>query len=162
MRRCDYEYSTLILALLSGILLAATLSSAACSPGPGEADEVATQQTGVSRDCEVLAAVATQHYRFNNTTNPPPALKLDPDGTSWAPDCDWARYGLTFRHHDAASTKPEDGRFVSFRPPIYETGKVTVETGIVLGPLDGRGGSCQLESTGGAWRVVRCDESWIS
>jgi hypothetical protein len=97
--------------LLPGTLFLAVILSAACSPDPGKIGEGNVLRAPDSQDCQVLAAIATQHYRSNRTTNPPPPLKFEPGGTTWAPDCDWGRYDLAFARLDpAAKTRSEDVR----------------------------------------------------
>lgn len=142
-------------AVASSLVLAACGTAAEPAPGGAAAD---------GNDCAVIAAVAKEHYGFN-AENPPPPLWLDAEGANWAPRCDWSRYGISFpRIHDPSQTG-EPGRrvqWVSFKRPRYDGQGALVETGILHGPLNGRGGTCRVRSGFAGWTVASCEDTWIS
>ena len=143
--------------------LAAAIGLSACAtpvePKPGG------PVTGANGDdCAVIAAVMTQHYRFNTTDNRPPPLWLDDRETGWAPRCDWSRYGLSFRTYDP-KRQPAPGeriQWVSFKQPTYDGRGAMVETGIMHGPLAGMGHECRVISGFAGWTLGECTATWIS
>jgi hypothetical protein len=147
-----------VLTTALALVLAACAAPAASVPGgPGQA----TNQN----DCAVIAAVAKEHYRFNTTDNVPPPVWLDAAGSDWAPRCDWSQYGLSFPSTFDPNTPRGSGdrvQWVSFKRPTYSGTGALVETGILHGPLNGRGGICRVVSGFAGWTVVSCQDTWIS
>lgn len=116
-------------------------------------------------DCAVIAAVAKEHYRFNETDNVPPPLWLDDEGSGWAPRCDWSRFGLDFpaTHDPDRPRRPGDRiQWVSFKQPRYDGRGALIETGILHGPLAGMGYECRVHSGFAGWTVGECKNTWIS
>jgi len=147
--------------LAASAAVAVTVSACATSAEPAPSGAV----SDAGDDCAVIAAVMTQHYRFNTTDNRPPPLWLDGRGTDWAPTCDWSRYGLTFaRTFDPAAPRREGERvqWVSFTRPVYDSGGAVVETGILHGPLAGMGHECRVLSGFAGWTLGECTPTWIS
>ncbi len=145
------------------VLTAFALTACAAPMEPAPADPSPTAQNG--NDCAVIAAVAREHYRFNTTDNRPPPLWLDAEGSDWSPRCDWSQYGLSFPSTfdpNAARRADDHVQWVSFKRPRYSGEGARVETGILHGPLNGRGGVCRVVSGFAGWTVVSCEDSWIS
>lgn len=146
------------------VLLSSGAVLAACAPTVGSTTHdgpVADNQN----DCAVIAAVAREHYRFNTTTNVPPPLWLDGEGSTWAPRCDWARHGISFpRLHDPArqAAPGERVQWVRFKQPRYDGRGATIEAGILHGPLAGMGVDCRVISGVAGWTVGECRSSWVS
>lgn len=145
-------------------VLAAILVLAACGTAePAPAGGGAPMADG--NDCAVIAAVAKEHYRFNTTDNLPPPLWLDAEGSDWAPRCDWSQYGLSFPSTFSPDRPQRPGdrvQWVSFKRPTYSGEGALVETGVLHGPLNGRGGTCRVISGFAGWTVVSCEDTWIS
>lgn len=141
------------------VLTALPLLSACAATAPSGPD-VPTPHAD-SDDCAVIAAVAKEHYRFNTTDNPPPPIRFEGD---YAPRCQWSRYGLTFEPHDP--DRPGDPRermrWVSFARPSYDGRGAVIETGIMHGPLAGRGYECRVHSGFAGWTVGECRHTWVS
>ena len=142
---------------------AAVATLGACATAP----DIQPDTSANANDCAVIAAVAREHYRFGPDNAPPP-LWLDGGDTDWKPDCDWARYGVSFpRTYDPAAPAPvEDGRprvqWVSFKPPRYDGQGALIEAGIMHGPLAGMGVECRVRSGVAGWTVSACRNTWIS
>lgn len=143
----------------AALLAVAGLLGACATPaptGPG-----APPPQGVSDDCAVIAAVAKEHYRFNDTDNRPPPIRFE-DG--YAPRCDWRRHGLAFEPYDP--DRPGDPRervrWVSFDRPSYDSGGAMIRTGIMHGPLAGMGYECRVRSGFAGWTVGECRNTWVS
>lgn len=146
-------------------VLAATLVLAACGTTAEPAPNEGGAPMADGDDCAVIAAVAKEHYRFNTTDNLPPPLWLDAEGSDWAPRCDWGRYGLSFPSTFSPDRPQRPGdrvQWVSFKRPTYSGEGALVETGVLHGPLNGRGGVCRVISGFAGWTVVSCEDTWIS
>lgn len=132
------------------VLIAATALLGACAPppfGPG-----GSPVTGSGDDCEVIAAVLTEHYEFG-PANPPPPVRFFP---GYEPRCDWARLGVTLAEADAQ-------RGLAFGRPKYSSQGAVVETSLIHGPLAGAGYVCRLRSGFAGWTVAgECEMAWIS
>jgi len=147
------------------VLFASTALLGGCAtpmqPGPD-----GPPMAGDSNDCAVIAAVAKEHYHFNDSDNVPPPLWLDDEGSGWAPRCDWSRYGLRFPATFDPDDRPQPQRvqWVSFKQPRYDGRGALVETGILHGPLAGMGYECRVISGFAAWTVPEgsCRNTWIS
>lgn len=145
-------------AALIPLLLAGCAASA---PMPGPTGPVATD----GNDCAVIAAVAREHYRFNDRDNRPPPLWLDDEGSGWAPRCDWGRYGLRFpERHDPARTPPSSQplRWVQFQQPRYDGQGALIDSAIMHGPLAGNGIACRVRSGFAGWTVTDCRTTWVN
>jgi hypothetical protein len=142
------------------VAVAIALSGCAAAPSP----EPGPGASADGNDCAVIAAIAKEHYRFNATDNRPPPLWLDAEGSDWAPRCDWSRYGVSFpsTYDPRDRSRPEQVSWVSFKRPRYDGQGALVETGILHGPLNGRGGTCRVRSGFAGWTVTSCEDSWIS
>ncbi|TAJ65435.1 hypothetical protein [Brevundimonas sp.] len=142
-------------------LLASTALLGACAtpmePGPGG------PPMADGNDCAVIAAIAKEHYRFNDTDNRPLPIRFEGD---YAPRCDWSRYGLAFQPYDpdAPGDPRERVRWVSFARPVYDGGGAVVATGIMHGPLAGMGYECRVISGFAGWTVPEgsCRNTWVS
>ena len=143
-------------------LLASTALLGACAtpmePGPG-----GPIMTDNGDDCAVIAAIAKEHYRFNDTDNRPLPIRFEGD---YAPRCDWSRHGLAFQPYDpdAPGDPRERVRWVSFDRPVYDGGGALVATGIMHGPLAGMGYKCRVLSGFAGWTVPEgsCRNTWVS
>ncbi|MGV8928968.1 MAG: hypothetical protein ACOH1E_04415 [Brevundimonas sp.] len=144
------------------VLLAATALLGACAtpmePGPG-----GPIMADNGNDCAVIAAIAKEHYRFNDSDNRPLPIRFEGD---YAPRCDWSRHGLAFTPYDPdASGDPRQRvRWVSFARPVYDGGGALVETSIMHGPLAGMGYECRVLSGFAGWTVPEgsCRNTWVS
>jgi len=140
-------------------LLASTALLGACAtpmePGPGG------PPMADGNDCAVIAAIAKEHYRFNDTDNRPLPIRFEGD---YAPRCDWSRYGLAFQPYDpdAPGDPRERVRWVSFARPVYDGRGAVVATGIMHGPLAGMGYECRVISGFAGWTVGECRNTWVS
>lgn len=140
-------------------LLASTALLGACAtpmePGPGG------PPMADGNDCAVIAAIAKEHYRFNDTDNRPLPIRFEGD---YAPRCDWSRYGLAFQPYDpdAPGDPRERVRWVSFARPVYDGRGAVVATGIMHGPLAGMGYECRVHSGFAGWTVGECRNTWVS
>lgn len=147
------------LALLAAVALTQTACATPAEPGPPPMAENGD-------DCAVIAAVAKGHYRFNTTTNVPPPLWLDDEGSGWAPRCDWSRYGVSFPRTfdpDAPRSPGERVQWVSFKRPRYDRQGAVIEAGILHGPLAGMGVECRVRSGFAGWTLAeQCRNTWIS
>lgn len=146
--------------LTSGLAALFVSACATSTPAPGGAP-----QAGSGDDCGVIAAIAKEHYRFNATDNVPPPLWLDADGSNWAPQCDWARYGLSFPTIHDPNRPPATGeriRWVQFKQPRYDGQGAVVETSIMHGPLAGMGYECRVRSGFAGWTLGECKAAWVS
>ncbi len=143
-------------ALTTAALLAACATPAA--PPPDGPPEVV-----IGEDCAVIAAIAREHYRFNDTDNRPLPIRFAGD---YAPRCDWSRYGLAFQpwDPDASGDPRQRMRWVSFARPVYDGRGAVVETGIMHGPLAGQGYECRVISGFAGWTVPEgsCRRTWVS
>jgi hypothetical protein len=134
--------------------LSACATTGAAPDGPAGAD---------GNDCAVIAAVAKEHYRFNDTDNRPLPIRFEGD---YAPRCDWSRYGLAFEAFDP--DRPGDPRermrWVSFARPTYDGRGAVIGTGIMHGPLAGMGYECRVISGFAGWTVPEgsCRNTWVS
>lgn len=142
-------------------LAAAGLALSACAPMPARPGGPILADNG--DDCAVIAAIAKEHYRFNDTDNRPLPIRFDGD---YAPRCDWSRYGLAFEAHDpdAPGDPRQRMRWVSFARPVYDGGGALVETSIMHGPLAGMGYECRVLSGFAGWTVPEgaCRNTWVS
>ena len=147
------------LALLAAVALTQTGCATPADPGP-------PPMVGNGNDCAVIAAVAKGHYQFNTTTNVPPPLWLDDEGSGWAPRCDWSRYGVSFPKTfdpDAPRQPGERVQWVSFKQPRYDGQGAVIEAGILHGPLAGMGVECRVRSGFAGWTLAeQCRNTWIS
>lgn len=142
------------------VLAAAGFALSACAtpmePGPG-----GPPMAGGGDDCAVIAAVAKEHYRFNDADNRPPPVRFE---GGYAPRCDWSRYGLAFEPYDP--DRPGDPRermrWVSFERPTYDGRGAVIGTGIMHGPLAGMGYECRVHSGFAGWTVGECRNTWVS
>lgn len=143
----------------AALLAVAGLLGACATPAPTGPGTPPPQ--GVSDDCAVIAAVAKEHYRFNDTDNRPPPIRFE-DG--YAPRCDWRRHGLAFEPYDP--DRPGDPRervrWVSFDRPSYDSSGAMIRTGIMHGPLAGMGYECRVRSGFAGWTVGECRNTWVS
>jgi hypothetical protein len=134
--------------------LSACATTAPAPDGPGGAD---------GNDCAVIAAVAKEHYRFNDTDNRPLPIRFEDD---YAPRCDWSRYGLAFEpwDPDRPGDPRERMRWVSFARPTYDGRGAVIATGIMHGPLAGMGYECRVISGFAGWTVPEgaCRNTWVS
>jgi hypothetical protein len=149
------------LAVLAVAALALTACATPAQPGP----DVPPPMVQNGNDCAVIAAVAKEHYRFNSTDNLPPPLWLDAEDTTWSPNCDWSRYGLSFPSTydpDRPHAPGERVQWVSFKRPRYDGQGARVEAGILHGPLAGMGVECRVRSGFAGWTVTECRNTWIS
>lgn len=141
-------------------LLASTALLGACAtpkhPGPD-----GPPTGGDGDDCAVIAAIAKEHYRFNDTDNRPLPIRFEGD---YAPRCGWSRYGLAFTPYDpdAPGDPRERVRWVSFARPAYDGRGAVVATGIMHGPLAGMGYECRVISGFAGWTVGECRNTWVS
>ena len=144
---------------LSVLVVSAALLGGCATPIPPVPDGPPMAQDG--NDCAVIAAVAKGHYRFNTTDNRAPPIRFEGD---YAPRCDWRRYGLAFEawDPDRAGDPRERVRWVSFARPVYDGRGALVASGIMHGPLAGRGVECRVISGFAGWTVGDCKNSWIS
>lgn len=147
------------------VLALAACGTPAQSPSQSGSEPVAVaEQDG--DDCAVIAAVAREHYRFNQTDNVAPPLWLDGEETGWAPRCDWARHGVSFPRvfdPDAPQAEGETVQWVSFKRPRYDGQGAVIESGILHGPLHGYGVECRVRSGFAGWTVAgECLGIWIS
>ena len=115
----------------------------------------------LGNDCAVIAAVAKEHYRFNETDNRPLPIRFEGD---YAPRCDWSRHGLAFEPYDPDRPHQPGDRiqWVSFKQPRYDGRGAVIETGILHGPLAGMGYECRVHSGFAGWTVGECRNTWIS
>lgn len=148
------------------LALAASLASGCATPVEQRAGQEpgSTPTADDSNDCAVIAAVAKEHYRFNDSDAVPPPLWLDGEGSNWAPRCDWSRYGLRFPATFDPDDRPQPERvqWVSFKQPRYDGRGAVIETGVLHGPLAGMGYECRVISGFAAWTVGECKNTWIS
>lgn len=146
--------------------LAALLVSACATPAPLPGGEPGGgPQAGSGDDCAVIAAIGKEHYRFNAADNVPPPLWLDAARSNWAPQCDWARHGLSFPTRHDPNRPPATGeriRWVQFKQPRYDGAGAVVETSIMHGPLAGMGYECRVRSGFAGWTVEECKAGWVS
>lgn len=144
------------------VLLVTTALLGGCAtpmdPGPD-----GPPMDGNGNDCAVIAAIAKEHYRFNNTDNRPLPIRFEGD---YNPRCDWSRYGLSFPTYnpDAPGDPRERVRWVSFDRPVYDGRGAVVATGIMHGPLAGMGYECRVISGFAGWTVPEgsCRNTWVS
>ena len=145
--------------LLALVLAGCAAPAPPVSPAPDGTVGIPASELG--DDCAVIAAVAKEHYRFNDTDNPPLPIRFDGD---YAPACDWSRHGLAFEPHDP--DRPGDPRermrWVSFARPSYDGEGAVIETGIMHGPLAGMGYECRVHSGFAGWTVGECRNTWVS
>ena len=136
----------------AAILLGACATTGPAPDGPAGAE---------GNDCAVIAAVAKEHYRFNETDNRPLPIRFEGD---YAPRCDWSRHGLAFEPYDPdrPSDPRERMRWVSFARPSYDGRSAVIVTGIMHGPLAGMGYECRVHSGFAGWTVGECRNTWIS
>lgn len=141
------------------VLVAVSLLGACATP-VGSGPDVPTPWAD-SEDCAVIAAVAKEHYRFNDSDNPPLPIRFEGD---YAPRCQWSRYGLAFQPYDpdAPGDPRERVRWVSFARPSYDGRGAVIETGIMHGPLAGMGYECRVHSGVAGWTVGECRNTWVS
>ncbi len=143
-------------------LLASTALLGACAT-PMEPGPDGPPTGGDGNDCAVIAAIAKEHYRFNDTDNRPLPIRFEGD---YAPRCDWSRYGLAFTPYDpdAPGDPRERVRWVSFARPVYDGRGAVVATGIMHGPLAGMGYECRVISGFAGWTVPEgsCRNTWVS
>lgn len=114
-------------------------------------------------DCAVMAAVAKEHYKFGPDNPPPPLKGLGEPG--WRPQCNWAKYGLSFTDYNDVpqSAEPRERlKWVAFQQPQYDGNGATIRTEIMHGPLAGIGYECRLHSGIAGWTVGECKTSWVS
>lgn len=110
-------------------------------------------------DCDVIAAVAKEHFRFG-PDNPPPPVRWS---AGYEPQCDWSRYGLAFTRYDDRA--PSSGRvrpWVRFHQPRYDSEGAVIEVGIMHGRLAGQGSECRVYSGFAGWTVGGCSRTWVS
>ena len=114
-------------------------------------------------DCAVIAAIAKEHYRFNDTDNRPLPIRFEGD---FRPRCDWSRHGLAFQpwDPDAPGDPLARVRWVSFARPAYDGRGAVVATSIMHGPLAGMGYECRVISGFAGWTVPAgsCRNTWVS
>lgn len=149
-------------AILVSTLIAGVGLTACATPAAPDGGSVAA---GSGDDCAVIAAIGKEHFRFNTTDNVPPPLWLDAAGSSWAPQCDWARYGLSFPTLHDPKRPPATGeriRWVQFKQPRYDGQGAMVEAAIMHGPLAGMGYECRVRSGFAGWTVQECKAGWVS
>lgn len=149
-------------AILVSTLIAGVGLTACATPAAPDGGSVAA---GSGDDCAVIAAIGKEHFRFNTTDNVPPPLWLDAAGSSWAPQCDWARYGLSFPAIHDPKRPPATGerlRWVQFKQPRYDGQGAVVEAAIMHGPLAGMGYECRVRSGFAGWTVQECKAGWVS
>jgi len=142
---------------LAALIASTTLLTASATPVPTETEGRLVVALG--SDCAVIAAVARDHYRFNDSDNVPPPLWMDDEGSGWAPGCDWSRYGLSFPSTHDPERVPARGegiRWVSFKQPRYDGEGALIESGIKHGPLAGMGVECRVVSGFNGWIAVDC------
>ncbi|GAW41791.1 hypothetical protein SH203_02201 [Brevundimonas sp. SH203] len=149
---------------LSALAVAAALAGCA---EPSVADPRDKAQTANDDDCAVIAAVAREHYRFGPEETPPP-LRLGEDDDGWKPDCDWARYGVSFPliYGEAANGAAKDDRpefrWVEFKRPRYDAEGATIDAGVMQGPRAGIGVTCRLRRGAAGWTLTACRDTWVS
>jgi hypothetical protein len=143
------------------LLPVAALAACATAPQPAGAGGEAN-----ANDCAVIAAVAREHYGFNDADRLPPPLWLDGEGERWTPGCDWSRHGLRFPStFDPDAPVQTGGRvqWVSFKRPRYDGSGAEIEAGILHGPLAGMGIRCRVVSGIAGWTLAEeCRTTWIS
>ena len=139
---------------------------AACAtvppPAPGPTGPV---RTSTGDDCAIFAAIAREHYRFQE--NPPPPLwnpVESDDGGVYRLTCDWDRLGVPFHetYNPRSPSMPGRVQWVKFEEPRYHSRGATVVTGIMHGPLTGMGYECDMLSGFAGWTVRECRTTWIS
>ena len=147
--------------LASAVLLGACATPTPAGPGSPPTDDYVITASELGDDCNVIAAVAREHYRFNTTDNRPPPIRFEGD---YAPSCDWSRHGLAFESYDPdASGDPRQRvRWVSFARPTYDGRGAVIETSIMHGPLAGMGYECRVASGFNGWTAIDCRNTWVS
>ena len=141
--------------------LAATTALLGACATPMEPAPDGPPMADKGNDCAVIAAIAKEHYRFNDTDNRPLPIRFEGD---FAPRCDWSRYDLAFQPYDPDAPGDPRGRvrWVSFARPAYDGRGAVVATSIMHGPLAGMGYECRVISGFAGWTVGACKNSWIS
>lgn len=149
--------------LIAALVPTVALTACAAPMEPTTGGPPPMTQNG--NDCAVIAAVAKEHYRFNDSDRLPPPLWLDDEGSGWAPRCDWSSYGLRFptTFHPDRRPQPQRVQWVSFKQPRYDGAVAVIESGILHGPLAGMGIECTVRSGFAGWTVEgQCRNTWIS
>jgi hypothetical protein len=121
-----------------------------------------------TRDCAVIEAVLKQHYQIKADT----PYRLDRGDGPKAKDEKTFRIACAFPdipikdfdHNRPSAPPPNFQSWIKFptRPTYPNASTAVVEAGSLLGPLAGSGVKCTLNRAGNAWRVQKCDMTWIS
>lgn len=117
-------------------------------------------QTG-ERDCEVVAAVASQRYRIGPAFPSPPVWEggesFGEPASPWA--CDWAQWNLpTPLVFDATISDPARSRWVWYGRPRYLDGRtVTIATSIKVGAVGSAISDCRLTHEDTGWVIRTCE-----
>ncbi|HVY02620.1 MAG TPA: hypothetical protein VG983_03100 [Caulobacterales bacterium] len=147
--------------ILAAFALAASSLAACATPSAPAASHVAAD----ARDCAVMAAVLTQHYKIAEGS-PLHLQRGDPnDPEAYRITCDFKAVGAPIEDYDyeRPSTVQNFQGWLNFAPPSYPTlTTAIIETGSLLGPLAGSGQKCTLHKGDGGWTVDECKMTWIS
>ena len=153
---------------LAFAILAAASALAACDTTPAYPPQAPPPRpvvTSAARDCAIMIAVVRDHYK------PAPGTHLriqrgDPTAAdAFRINCDFKAAGLPIDDYDYGhQNKPGDFQgWLSFTKPTYPAPRTAkVDTGYLIAPLAGAGHRCTVRNEGGAWRVERCEVSWVS
>lgn len=141
---------------------------AACAtlppPGPDPTGPTGPVRTSTGDDCAIFAAIAREHYRFQENPAPPLWNPVRTEaGDVYRLTCDWSRFGLSFREtYDPDRPTPGRIQWVKFEEPRYHSRGATVITAIMHGPLAGMGYECEMVSGFAGWTVRECRNTWVS
>ena len=145
------------------LLIAAIALTACASPRAAGAGGVAS-----AKDCAVISAVLTQHYKIDAET----PYRLDRGDGPKAKDeprflmrCSFTGIPVKIYDHNRPQTPPPNFQaWIKFptRPTYPDANSAEVDAGSLLGPLAGAGEHCTLKREGAEWRVQDCKMTWIS